>query len=96
MWEWTASPWTASHARTDIEAEAAPSCCAPAERTETTRFVTKEAHICAHPATATVTGRPLGKATPSAAPLGTWVSAAQPIREPEPSHLGREVDFFVF
>ena len=38
-------------------------------------------HTCARPTTATVTGPPLGKATPSAAPLGTWVSAAQPIRE---------------
>src|SRR5215213_11504424 len=41
----------------------------------------KEGHTCARPATATVTGRPLGKAIPSAAPLGTWVSAAQLICE---------------
>src|SRR5215203_3441560 len=41
----------------------------------------KEGHTCARPATATVIGRPLGKAIPSAAPLGTWVSAAQLICE---------------
>lgn len=29
--------------------------------------------------TATVLGRPLGRATPSAAPLGTWVSAEHPM-----------------
>src|SRR5215207_64694 len=43
----------------------------------------KEGHTCARPATATDTVRPLGRATPSAAPLGTWVSAAHPIPESE-------------
>ena len=43
----------------------------------------KAGHTCALPATATVTGQLLGKATPSAARLGTWVSVAQPIHESE-------------
>ena len=48
VWEWTASAWTASHAQMHIEVQAAPSCCAPVKRTESTRFVTKGgSHLCA-------------------------------------------------
>jgi len=48
VWEWTASPWVDSHAEVESQAEPAPSCCAPASRTESTRSVTKGgSHLCA-------------------------------------------------
>jgi formylglycine-generating enzyme required for sulfatase activity len=48
VWEWTASAWTPSHADA-VEAGLEPACCAPAaQRTESTRFVTKGgSHLCA-------------------------------------------------
>ena len=49
VWEWTATPWTDSHAGDDRDTVTASSCCAPASaRSETTRFVTKGgSHLCA-------------------------------------------------
>lgn len=49
VWEWTASPWTSSHAGTLIEAVPAHACCAPAQpRSESTRYVIKGgSHLCA-------------------------------------------------
>jgi sulfatase modifying factor 1 len=48
VWEWTASPWSVSHADVGAEAVVAHSCCAPATRTESTQFVTKGgSHLCA-------------------------------------------------
>ena len=84
VWEWTASAWTASHAGTDIEAQAAPLLlCSRWRAPRAPGSSPKEGHTCVRLTTATVIGRPLGKAIPSAAPLGTWVSAAHPIRESE-------------
>lgn len=49
VWEWTASPWTDSHAELTDPAPERPACCAPeSPRTESTRFVTKGgSHLCA-------------------------------------------------
>lgn len=49
VWEWTATPWTDSHPKTDQDTVTASPCCAPASaRSETTRFVTKGgSHLCA-------------------------------------------------
>lgn len=48
VWEWTASPWSVSHADGGAEAVLTSSCCAPAARTESTQFVTKGgSHLCA-------------------------------------------------
>jgi formylglycine-generating enzyme len=92
VWEWTASPWTASHAETDVEGQAPPPAVLALSAPRAPGSSQKEGHICARRTTATVTGRPLGKATPSAAPLGTWVSAAHPIHKPGWTfHLGARV-----
>jgi sulfatase modifying factor 1 len=49
VWEWTASPWTATHTTAALEAVSTSPCCGPAApRTEDTRFVTKGgSHLCA-------------------------------------------------
>jgi formylglycine-generating enzyme len=49
VWEWTATPWTDSHAVDDRDTVIASPCCAPASgRSEATRFVTKGgSHLCA-------------------------------------------------
>lgn len=48
VWEWTESPWTASHAQSVAAPSEASSCCAPTPQGESTRFVIKGgSHLCA-------------------------------------------------
>ena len=46
VWEWTASAWTTSHAESDIEAQATPSCCAPPGE-HPVPSPREESHLCA-------------------------------------------------
>ena len=87
VWEWTASPWTASHADVDVQAEPAPSCCAPASAPRAPGSSPKVDHTSVRRTIATVIVPPPGKGRRFAARPGIWGSAAWPIREPKSPHL---------